>query len=79
MRAFLLLKYTLFDDSPLIAGSHQPIIDALRRHDEDRVAEILHIHITETAERVVESLERELQKERDSRDGSNVRPAGQRD
>ena len=79
VRAFLLLKYTLFDDSPLIAGSHQPIIDALRRHDEDRVAEILHIHITETAERVVESLERELQKERDSRDGSSARPAGQRD
>ena len=32
-RAFLLLKYALYDDSALIAGSHQPIVDALRQHD----------------------------------------------
>jgi DNA-binding GntR family transcriptional regulator len=64
VRAFLLLKYTLFDDSPLIAGSHQPILDALRRGDGEGAAGYLHTHIIETAERVVESLEAELQKER---------------
>jgi DNA-binding GntR family transcriptional regulator len=64
VRAFLLLKYTLFDDSPLIAGSHQPIIDALRLGDGERAADFLHTHIIETAERVVENLEAELQKER---------------
>jgi len=38
LRAFLLLKYALYDDSALIAGSHQPILDALQQHDPDRAA-----------------------------------------
>src|SRR5258707_780447 len=38
LRAFLLLKYALYDDSALIAGSHQPILDALRERDAERAA-----------------------------------------
>lgn len=70
VRAFLLLKYTLFDDSPLIAGSHQPLLDALRSGDPEYGAALMHTHITETAERVVESLEHELQKERHEPNGA---------
>ena len=56
LRGFLLLKYDLYDDSALIAGSHRPILGALRRHDGDRAAEELRCHIAETAERILGSL-----------------------
>lgn len=59
LRAFLLLKYALYDDSALIAGSHQPILDALRDRDAERAVQILGAHILDTAEQVLEGLERE--------------------
>jgi DNA-binding GntR family transcriptional regulator len=62
LRAFLLLKYALYDDSALIAGSHQPILDALQQHDADRAAPLLRAHILDTAERVLEGLELEQQR-----------------
>jgi DNA-binding GntR family transcriptional regulator len=67
-RAFLLLKYALYDDSALIAGSHQPIVDALRQHDPERAAHLLSAHIGDTAERVLEGLDQERQ-------GATTRPA----
>lgn len=57
LRAFLLLKYDLYDDSPLIAGSHQPILDALRCGDGERAAAELRNHISETAERILSTLQ----------------------
>lgn len=59
LRAFLLRKYALYDDSALIAGSHQPIVDALQQHDADRAARLLRTHILDTAARVLEGLEQE--------------------
>lgn len=59
LRAFLLLKYDLYDDSSLIAESHRPILDAIRRGDGDRAAELLQRHIMETAEQVLARLEEE--------------------
>lgn len=64
LRAFLLLKYDLLDDSPLIAGGHQPILDALRRGDGELAATLLPPHIMETAERVLARLDEERQQER---------------
>src|SRR5262249_13834052 len=58
-RAFLLRKYALYDDSALIAGSHQPILDALQQRDADRAARLLRTHILDTAERVLDGLEQE--------------------
>jgi DNA-binding GntR family transcriptional regulator len=63
LRAFLLLKYALYDDSDLIAGSHQGIVDALRRRDGEQAARVLSTHITETAERVLANLEEQRQVE----------------
>ncbi|HEU5330006.1 MAG TPA: GntR family transcriptional regulator [Thermomicrobiales bacterium] len=63
LRAFLLLKYALYDDSALIAGSHQGIVDALRQHDGEQAARMLSSHITETAERVLANLEQQRQVE----------------
>lgn len=62
LRAFLLLKYDLYDDSPLIAGSHQPLVDALRARDGETAAAVLHDHIAETAEKILKSLAREEQR-----------------
>ncbi|MSP13159.1 MAG: GntR family transcriptional regulator [Chloroflexi bacterium] len=59
LRAFLLLKYGLYDDSPEIANSHQPLIDALRQRDPDKAEAVLRSHISETAEHVLHSLEEE--------------------
>ena len=59
LRAFLLLKYDLMDDSSLIAAGHQPILDALRRGDGERAAQLLPPHIMETAELVLARLEAE--------------------
>jgi DNA-binding GntR family transcriptional regulator len=66
LRAFLLLKYALYDDSALIASSHQPIIDALRQGDGERAARELTSHIANTAERVLSSLEEERREEQRS-------------
>ena len=63
LRAFLLLKYALYDDSGLIAASHQPIVDALREGDAERAVHELTIHIANTAERVLTSLEEERREE----------------
>jgi len=59
LRAFLLLKYDLYDDSSLIAESHQPIVEALRRGDGDQAAQLLYRHIMGTAEQVLTKLEEE--------------------
>lgn len=59
LRAFLLLKYALYDDSALIAESHQPIVDALREHDAARAGAALSAHIGDTAEHVLERMEHE--------------------
>ncbi|MBI3943053.1 MAG: GntR family transcriptional regulator [Chloroflexi bacterium] len=59
LRAFLLLKYGLYDDSPEIANSHQPLIDALRQHNPDKAEAALRSHIFETAQHVLYSLEEE--------------------
>lgn len=76
LRAFLLLKYALYDDSALIAGSHQPIVDALREGDSERAIRVLSSHIAETAERVLTSLEEERQEERRAPAGSRPPAAG---
>lgn len=57
LRAFLLLKYDLMDDSSLIAGGHGPILEALRAGDGELAARLLPPHIMETAEQVLERLE----------------------
>lgn len=66
LRAFLLLKYALYDDSALIAGSHQGIVDALRQRDGEGAARALADHITVTAERVLASLEEQRRAEEES-------------
>lgn len=70
LRAFLLLKYDLMDDSSLISGGHQPILDALRRGDGELAARLLPPHIMETAELVLKRLEEE-------RDQESANAAGQ--
>ena len=63
LRAFLLLKYDLYDDSSQIAESHRPILDAIRRGDGDDAADLLQRHIMETAEQVLARLEAERGRE----------------
>jgi DNA-binding GntR family transcriptional regulator len=57
LRAMLLTKYELYDDSPAIADSHQELLDAIRSHDPDRAEALVKTHIVETAERVLRLLE----------------------
>ena len=56
LRALLLTKYNLYDDSPDIAHSHQEFIDALRLRDADRAEALVKTHIAETAEHVLRAL-----------------------
>jgi DNA-binding GntR family transcriptional regulator len=59
IRALLLTKYRLFDDSELIAHGHQVLVDAIRKRDPDRAVTLLERHITDTWEEVLRSLAHE--------------------
>jgi GntR family transcriptional regulator, gluconate operon transcriptional repressor len=71
LRAFLLLKYDIMDDSSLIAGGHEPILEALRAGDGELAARLLPPHIMETAERVLVRLEAERGEEGASATGQS--------
>jgi DNA-binding GntR family transcriptional regulator len=60
VRALLLTKYRLFDDSPDIARGHQQLVDAIRDHDAQRAEALLHAHISDTAEQVLAALNHQM-------------------
>ena len=56
VRAFLLTKYRVFDDSPEIAQGHERLVNAIRDHKPDLAEELLKSHIIDTAEEVLRIL-----------------------
>jgi DNA-binding GntR family transcriptional regulator len=56
VRAFLLTKYRIFDDSPEIAQGHERLVDAIRVRKPDLAEELLKSHIIDTAEEVLRIL-----------------------
>jgi DNA-binding GntR family transcriptional regulator len=57
LRALLLTKYDLYDDSPAIAESHARLLDAVRSRDAAGAERMVQEHIVETAEKVLRLLE----------------------
>ncbi len=58
VRALLLVKYRVTDDSPEIERSHRSLLEAIRARDPDLAAQRLESHIVDTAELVLKLLDR---------------------
>lgn len=56
VRAFLLTKYRVSDDSPEITQGHARLVNAIRDHKPDLAEELLKSHIIDTAEEVLRIL-----------------------
>lgn len=59
VRALLLVKYRISDDSPEIERGHRQLVEAIRAEHPDRAEELLKSHIVDTAELVLQLLVRD--------------------
>lgn len=59
VRALLLVKYRISDDSAEIERGHRSLVEAIRAKDPDRAEALLKSHIIDTAELVLKLLDRD--------------------
>jgi len=59
VRALLLVKYRISDDSPEIERGHRQLVEAIRAENPGRAEELLKSHIVDTAELVLQLLVRD--------------------
>jgi DNA-binding GntR family transcriptional regulator len=59
VRALLLVKYRISDDSAEIERGHLQLVEAIRAENPDRAEALLKSHIIDTAELVLQLLDRD--------------------